>query len=272
MNEAYSLSCLNDLDPALVEEAAAPRRRRPKVWKAAVIAACLCAAVVGTAFAAARIAGFDSVEPTNNIIDQGTSYDGYTLKGGRIRYIPLDDLSAAVRDIAEQNPARTVKLPVSDAEQLESLLGLELPEIPTAEGLEYDSFAAQMSSDQVGPTVIEYTAVFSGPTSSSLKYEVHASIYTESMYDPETALFTTYAFPSEYLFTTEEYTTAAGVSILLTHAQCPPKHILYYFRGSDFYYADHISDGIRYHMEVFCPDDPSQTLPVLQAVLESFDP
>jgi len=52
MNREQVQEVLNQIDPALIEELDVPKKRQPRAWRAGLIAACLCAALVGTAVAA----------------------------------------------------------------------------------------------------------------------------------------------------------------------------------------------------------------------------
>lgn len=261
---------LNEIDPALVESAAAPAKKHSlRPVRIAVAAACLCGLLVGGAFAATQIAGFKGIKVFENLQHDSKSYDGYSLLGG-CRFISLDELSPEIRELSVQNPAATVELSVRDLTDFEALTGLELTEIPSPDGLSRHQFTAYLTSDQSEPTRLSYTIEYRGTEESSLRLFVYATAYTEQMEDPEFDISVSYVFPSGHEFSTEQYITDNGVEILLTHSHYLPTDILFNFFGTDSYYADFSFDGIIYHLASYCPNQPDHALHAMRAVLEGF--
>ena len=128
------------VDPALVEQAAGPARRHSarRPLRTGLIAACLCAALLGSAWAANQIGGFQSLKFFEDLLlpaelsDDGEAlgeahYDGYTLEGG-IDFLALEDLPQEALDMAAEHPASTVGLDLTSWEEAEAYFGLELPE------------------------------------------------------------------------------------------------------------------------------------------------
>ena len=102
------------VDPALVEQAAGPARRHSarRPLRTGLIAACLCAALLGSAWAANQIGGFRSLKFFEDLLlpaelsDDGEAlgeahYDGYTLEGG-IDFLALEDLPQEALDMAAE--------------------------------------------------------------------------------------------------------------------------------------------------------------------------
>ena len=100
------------VDPALVEQAAGPARRHSarRPLRTGLIAACLCAALLGSAWAANQIGGFRSLKFFEDLLlpaelsDDGEAwgeahYDGYTREGW-IDFLALEDLPQGARGIA----------------------------------------------------------------------------------------------------------------------------------------------------------------------------
>ncbi len=90
------LEAMSFLDPALVEEAdEAPRRRLPRRARTLLIAACLCAALVGTVFAAEALWGVYVRETTDNRIQ-------YLLEG--MTTFQEEEIGADVRNALAARP------------------------------------------------------------------------------------------------------------------------------------------------------------------------
>lgn len=100
------LKLMSSLDPGLIEEADLPLpvRRRPRLTRMGLIAACLCLALIGTA-AAGVVVGW--VRATDPSVTELPHRDGGTVtitsfevaKDGSV-YIPLENISQQARDYA----------------------------------------------------------------------------------------------------------------------------------------------------------------------------
>ena len=150
------------VDPALVEQAAGPARRHSarRPLRTGLIAACLCAALLGSAWAANQIGGFQSLKFFEDLLlpaelsDDGEAlgeahYDGYTLEGG-IDFLALEDLPQEALDMAAEHPASTVGLDLTSWEEAEAYFGLELPENAYLQEQLQSGFRAALSSDSPG--------------------------------------------------------------------------------------------------------------------------
>lgn len=270
MNGEFVLETIGFLDAALVEEGDwEGKRRAAHPMKLVLLAACLCAGLLITALAAARIAGFDAVEFFKGFQDLGRRYDGYSLSGG-VEFIPLEKLSDELIELSGENPAVTVRLPVTDRSEAERLTGLELPEELSGQTLKLHSFAANLTSDAHGPTVLSFEEEYRDDDQWTLRLSVYSVVFTERMEDAKEPVTVSYVFPSGHTHTTGEYRTDAGLTVLLTEYKRPENDVFYGFYGAVTYYADFALDGIRYHLVACCPENPEAALEVLKAALEQF--
>lgn len=271
MKAEIVLEAMGHLDGGLIEEAddSAVRSGMRGAVRTLLIAACLCAVSIGTALGVTRIAGFDSLEFFKGFQHQGASYHGYSLAGG-VDFVPLEELSDEVMELSGENPAVTVRLPVADRSEAERLTGLELPEELSGQTLKLHSFAANLTSDAQGPTVLSFEEEYRDDDRWTLRLSVYSVIYTEHMEDTKEPVTVSYAFPSGQEYATEEYRTDAGLTVLLTECERPENDVFYGFYGAVTYYADFALNGIRYHLVACCPEDPEAALEVLKAVLEQF--
>ncbi len=278
MNEAYSLNCLNDLDPALVEEAAAPRRRRPRVWKVAVIAACLCVAVVGTAFTSNLLAGnFRAVEIITKgvIVEPFTGvqilYNGFKFTGGAIEFIPLDEVPDVIVSMAEENGVNSVGESFKTIADAQEYYQFKLPENTVLEQYDERACTTILSSSAEGPTTLYFHQYFYNVGGvESLNLEVGITAYTELMYDPDRELWFQSGYPLEYSYSLDTY-RLDNISAMIAHAQytgfgTPDPHY-----GEECYSAHLIFNGMEYSLSARCDQDPSQALTLLQDVLRGFD-
>lgn len=133
----FSLEVMNHIDPALVEEvelSEPPKRQRPR-FRAAVLAACLCLALVGTGAAAVANGWIKLSELTSRQINRrdGTMLSIATVKvitdGGK-SYVPWESFSPQCRDY----PGSFLGLPQYKGfdtwEELEAFLGLNIMDNP----------------------------------------------------------------------------------------------------------------------------------------------
>lgn len=130
-NEKYALDALGGVDPALIEEAAAEkyRKRRPMLGKIAVIAACLCVAVVGVAVAA-EVVGFDFVQ-TYLRVDENPSGEKETMAvldmEAQGPAIPRSELSQEGQAwLAEADGGKYIEKGFATLDEVEEFLGVEL--------------------------------------------------------------------------------------------------------------------------------------------------
>lgn len=248
-------------------------KRPPRLPRAALAAACLCLALVGTAGAARLIAGFWGVHGYDRYDPRtGFYYQGYTAYGG-VEFIPLDRLSQEILDIAAENPQTGVTLPVSSREELEELTGLELPARLTLDKPKlHTDFVAFMSADQAGPTCIEYREYYNWweMEPKVIRMTMEVSLYTERM-NIHDVMFTGSSYLQDWEVETAEYTTAHGLSALVTRAQGmepienPEVNIVVYHCDALF-----ALDGAYYRISIESGHDLESIYAILTETLEDF--
>lgn len=134
MNKEQVLELMNAVPPDLIEEAgvqAPARRPLPRLVRAGLIAACLCAAAVGTAFAAANpeavadfIRRFTPVYIQSASLDSGAK--GYEISFEPARY-PIDCFSPALLAAGEDREDRGVTLEFDTWEETRAFIGEDIP-------------------------------------------------------------------------------------------------------------------------------------------------
>lgn len=283
MNKERAMELMGGIDPALVEGADLPmpaKRRIPKITRVILVAACLCLALAGTAGAVSMIAGFHRMElehhitfPFDTIYEQ---YDGYTLWSD-LKRIPLDAFSDEILELARQNPAKSVKIPVFGITQLGLRTGLDFPALPTHDALRLNGFTAWLAAEQNGlPSGIDYYQNYMGVGAGNrtLKLSLQAAYFTEAT--PVDDPWVTILFPEGHTAESEEYTTENGLSVVLFTFQVPEDlwetDITVKLDGTTSYQAVFMLDGVRYIVEANCPESPDRALTVLKEFLENFIP
>lgn len=128
MKKEQVLELMNAIPPDLIEEAdiqAPAKRRRPKAVRAGLIAACLCAALVGTAFAA--VAGIRERRLVNMepYIDSKGRFSAYTVSGDLAVY-SLEDFSKAFHEAGKTSSGR-VDMEFSTIDEVRAYLGESIP-------------------------------------------------------------------------------------------------------------------------------------------------
>lgn len=164
MKRVHALELITPVAPDLIEEADIPlseKRQRPPRFRAAVIAACACLALVGSSIAADAIWGvrMTKLEHENGLKEVSAALDG-------VERIPVDSL-----------PQEVVDLPVSDwmelnsVEEAEKLLGISLPGFAPFQNLE----RSKMTFVKVRPESKEKD--YDELTSEDLEQQYHTHCY-----------------------------------------------------------------------------------------------
>ena len=137
MNKDKIMEAMDHIDPALIEEAgreASLAKRGRRGWsRAAVIAACLCAVLAGTAVAV-ELSGVQIVNIWNNEM-RATGPDG-TLEevsgvtiSRDIRYFSIDELSQQIMEL-DQGFTEPAARTFSSWEEMEDFVGIRVMENP----------------------------------------------------------------------------------------------------------------------------------------------
>ena len=267
------------VDPALVEQAAGPARRHSarRPLRTGLIAACLCAALLGSAWAANQIGGFQSLKFFEDLLlpaelsDDGEAlgeahYDGYTLEGG-IDFLALEDLPQEALDMAAEHPASTVRLDLTSWEEAEAYFGLELPENAYLQEQLQSGFRAALSSDSEGPTALEWTAEY---LDSGVRLEVWVTAYTQRMELPDHPVSQSHLLPSDTQYTTEEHTAPNGLSAVMTTVEQGPEDPYYDKWGARMFRADFALGGVWYRVDAYDRAEPQRAREALEELLNGF--
>lgn len=135
MNKEQIMEAMNHIDPALIEAAdrnVSTAKRSRRGWsRPAVIAACLCLVLAGTAVAAelsgVRIVDFFNQEARSaNPGWEPEIYSGYTVEND-VAYFPIDALSPEIVEI-DRSAERNVCRSFSSWKALEEFVGLDIME------------------------------------------------------------------------------------------------------------------------------------------------
>lgn len=134
MKKEQAFELMNAIPPDLIEEAdfqAPAKRRRPKITRMGLIAACLCLALLGTA-AAVNYFGV-SLTPGD---------DGFIYMQGGVAYVPYDHLSEEIRAIIEEAGGRAAVQRVGSWQAAEDLVGIDLMNNPVLDASPARNFHA----------------------------------------------------------------------------------------------------------------------------------
>ncbi len=132
MKKEQALELMNAIPADLVEEAGLPapaRRRLPRLVRTGLAAACLCLALVGTAFAAANPEAVAAlVERLSVQIFSSQADPGYSVTGGSMTKYPLSAFSPALNAASEgRDGLAVVMLDFDTWEEVQAFLGRDIP-------------------------------------------------------------------------------------------------------------------------------------------------
>lgn len=292
MNQERIMEAMSHIDPALVEGAdcGRPEARRVRWRSPAMIAACLCLVLAGTALAA-ELAGV-RIAWTGPGSEEWLKENGvaYTVEN-ELAYFPLDSFSEEVAALSSEVQNQTVSWPFASWDELEEYLGRNvLDNLALDEAAKGPDAAFQGSTEKW--TNILLMAHFNdqglaGITANGnhlidgIQIGVHAQLYTELMRAPvearggqEPGIVT--ANEGEEFSFMEVYTAANGVEATITQKTDASSGT----KETYAYYAHFSANGIGFHVTAACypvgytpetlPDSPDHTLSVLKEVLDGF--
>ena len=162
MKKEDVLNLMTNLPPNLIEEAdfdAPAKRRLPRMARAGLIAACLCLALLGTAFAVTELSRMRV-----NWGDSGISTDGYSVEYV-VDFYPLSRFSQEVAAMAGLDPSQQHKY-FDTWDELQAFTGVEIVRNPV------------LDSAQPGPTGTlpwEYDRGSQDPDKTHLRLETGAT-------------------------------------------------------------------------------------------------
>lgn len=130
MKKEQVLEFINKIGPDLIEEADVPlpeKRRMPKAVRTGLIAACLCAALLGTAFAANPEAVAALIDRLTVQISPSETNPGYSVTGGPMTKYPLSAFSPALNASSEGRDGPVVSLTFDTWDEVQAFLGKDIP-------------------------------------------------------------------------------------------------------------------------------------------------
>lgn len=276
MKKEHIMDAMGCIDPALV--AAADERGRSRGrggWaRYGLIAACLCLALAGTAFAAAQVFSVQ-VDLQPQKLPDFSDQSMYTVTGGTA-WFPADIFSQEVRELAQADtPARSFQT----WDELEQFVGRNLMDNPVLENAE-PGVAAKYGRNMADATHILLTAYSSGGELIHIGTDDHymlddvllmrsTSLYTEAAQanfegqEPDSRWF----YDDGAQLSQEEYTTPGGLTATIVTAS-----------GRYTEYWAHFSvNGVRceisarYQGTDWAADHSEHTLAVLKQALDGFE-
>ena len=209
------MDAMDHIDPALIAaaDAAAPRRGGKRWVRYGLIAACLCLALAGTAFAAVeQYFGVRIVDGVRTDMD-------VWLEGG-INYYPLDSLSEEVQTLDDPDHAIRV---FSSWDEMEGFIGVNLMDNPVLDASPaehyYQKWTVGSSRAEgrflaIGSAGLSHIRVIGcyeiGKVNISIMGFLFTDCTTESMEDWDQR-FLGYSYPDGTELSWETYTTANGL-------------------------------------------------------------
>lgn len=128
---------VTDVGDDLIEEAGTVRKRKKMTpWRGAAIAACLCLALVGTAFAAANP---EAVAQFIQRLTVQVEDSGYQVSGAPTTKYPVNRFSPAVLKASEERESPVVTLSFSTWDETRAFLGKDIPVVWPDEGRDWDA-------------------------------------------------------------------------------------------------------------------------------------
>lgn len=249
MDKDKIMDAMEYIDPALIEaagrEASAAKRGRKGWGRLAVIAACLCAVLAGTAVAAelsgVRVVDFFNHEARS--VNPGWEpeiYSGYAVEND-VNYFPIGALSPEIAEI-DRTAERTVCRSFSSWENLEEFVGLDimanavLEEAPAGVGVDLGieggrgRYVACVNAYK-GEGVFRVSAngsfrlhgrrTYSGGWAEGISVEVEAEVFTERESKWGPGEYSAIYYGNDTEVSSEEYVTASGITVQLFRAYTP---------------------------------------------------
>lgn len=297
MMEQVSLSepAKNDILEQLEQKSPAKRRIRP--LRVALIAACVCLALVGGAFAVSEFI----VEPMDVEIDKGhafggeeTVHDGYKIESEEVQKFPMGNFSEEIRRLdgtvtEEMKELGLVRSFFDSWDEMEEFLGVDVMNNPVLEGAVkkyiYDRpldktmhCFAMLASNTAGEISEIYSGAYftadSGRRADGTEYEVEVHlrtfIYTEHYGNGRGSGGVYYYEGTE--FEIFEHTLPGGEVVEIVWVDTNPEdYAAEPTKITDHYDVNFAINGIDYFLSCSASDEEkTETLEILKTVLDSF--
>ena len=271
MKKEHLLDAVNNISDDYLLDARQPasaKKIAARPLRIAIIAACLCTALIATAAAVTLSRLASTTEPVAVTRPDGTVISYYEVTTP-ITKLPLSSLSNEARQFAANQMSLPVETEADCWTAGEQFLGLELADAPLLDRLgpvtiRFDGrcdaptgIDLTLSSYWQGGQPLESMPSVMGEPSTWLLVKVHLS--TEAMLSSVNEQHTTAYFQGTEAVTTRTYTTPAGLEA--TVADVP---------DDGGYRADFVWNGARYHILVSGTEQDNHTFDVLKQVLDTF--
>lgn len=273
MKKEQVLNLMDAIEPDLIEEAdlqAPAKRRMPKAVRAGLIAACLCLALLGTAFAANPEAVAALIDRLSVQISPSETNPGYSVTGGPITKYPLSAFSPALIAASEgrESPAAPVSLTFDTWDEVQAFLG---EDIPCVWPQDWDTKRFQVLLFHTGSDVLWGVDIYS--VDLSRQTEIFMDIRTElwtgenasgglgSLDGSSITQLPSYSMPNGAIAELVQVTDPETVYQDGTPTGFRPQQCAGYF----------MRDGILYSVTTFSPVPPQESAEAqLKTVLDSF--
>lgn len=231
---------LNEIDPALVESAAAPAKKHSlRPVRIAVAAACLCGLLVGGAFAAEAIWGVPVFTPMDTSPMTGEEFHGFTTvievpeeveipEGTKVNpleeqeingvfKLPVDSFSQTVRDAAANLSARTLgQMSFNVWEKAEQFLGKDLMNNAVlADARPGTVFYGDGNSVREAACLVQYTAmdgILTGASANSVWYLNYVDMPVDGLTDPDGGTIISSSVPVRVEVLVQSYTKHSPIA------------------------------------------------------------
>ncbi len=244
-------------------------KRRPRPLRTALIAACVCLALVGTAVAAQvtgaiPISGFFTW--LSHVDDDAAV--GYQVERSGVG-ASLDDLSDEALAMLEADPNSYVSLSFTSWDEAETFLGLDIYANPMLERAELHRCSVDYSGgDADGIYILADTFYIchlqEGQNSHDVSIEVEVEIYQEGMEQ--------HGYRFQYVdgttFTEETYVSPSGLEMTIVHSTfADPQRGGPYTAHEAYFYVG----GAQYRVRAMDQKDPEYGWTALKEVLDAFE-
>lgn len=259
MKKEHILDAMDYIDPALVAAADAPAPRRGKIrrLRPVLIAACLCLALVGTAFAVAELAGV-RINWTPLPFWKMDGYTTYTVEGG-FTWIPADSFSPEVLELAEQGGRKNF----SSWAELEQFLGWDLLDSPERDASNPNIDLLAEANEQGLCSIIIHDLYLLDGVVVTCSTQIYTDNYGSGNYPEFLSSFAT-GFEEGSRVTEGKYTAPSGLNAIILEG----------VKDTTRRSTAHFSlDGVRYNLVAWpseLADDSGDPTAVLKRVLDGF--
>lgn len=268
-----------------------PTKKGVRVLRTALIAACVCLALVGGAFAATYIAGFSAFETyeAGNLIFKNVgriAYSGYRLSGG-MAPIPAQEFSDEVRALPEGN----TQVIFDSWEEAERFLGVQLERNTLLEEMEH-TLCIDPKLERNAHCVLGFSVGDNGleQVFAEAHYVEGENHILSSVLVSWYALLTTensdrthayeVLYPSERELLVEKYTGVGGLESIIVEARKPEGDSIWTVAGPGYREANYRGyfsvNGVAYcvgtwgYCAIECEESDILSLKLLKQIIDSY--